>query len=93
MHSEEYANTVMPTAFAREDRAWIQEQLAQLPLGMRGKIASAYAQAYQEAFDAELVSFRQENAARRTANKRLREFCQRYSPAIRGYTVKPPTVR
>lgn len=93
MHPDQYAHTVMPTAFAREDKTWIQEQLALLPIGMRGKIASAYAVAYQEAFDAESVSYRQENAARRSANKRLREFCKRYSPAVQGYTVPPPTVK
>lgn len=91
MHPDQYAYTVMPTVFAREDKTWIQEQLTRLPVGMRGKIASAYGLAYQEAFDAEPVEFRQENAARRTANKRLREFCKRYSPAVQGFTVPPPT--
>lgn len=92
MHPKEYAHTVMPTAFAREDRLWIQEQLSQLPVGLREKIATAYTQAYREVFDAEPVSFRQENAARRIANKRLREFCKRYSPAVQGFTVPPPRV-
>lgn len=92
MYQEEYFHVTMPTVFAREDAPWIKEQLATLPAGMREKIAMAYAQAYQEAFDAEPVSFRQQNAARRTANRRLREFCTRYTPAVRGYTSLPPRV-
>lgn len=57
-----------------------------------GKIALAYSQAWQEAFDTEPVSFRKDNAARRTANRRLREFCTRYTPAVQGYTSLPPRV-
>ncbi|OUI19241.1 hypothetical protein [Klebsiella pneumoniae] len=68
MYQDEYFHVTMPTVFAREDATWIKEQLATLPAGMREKIAMAYAQAYQEAFDAEPVSFRQQNAARQTAD-------------------------
>lgn len=92
MYQEQISHVTMPTVFAREDAPWIKEQLATLPAGMREKIAIAYAQAYQEAFDAEAVSFRQQNAARRNANRRLREFCKRYTPAVRGYTSPPPMV-
>ncbi|EFN4240243.1 TPA: hypothetical protein ACNVTG_000135 [Citrobacter amalonaticus] len=92
MYQEQISHVTMPTVFAREDATWIKEQLATLPAGMREKISVAYAQAYQEAFDAEPVSFRQQNAARRNANRRLREFCKRYTPAVRGYTSPPPRV-
>lgn len=92
MHQNEYFHVTMPTVFSREDAAWIREQLAALPTGLREKIAMAYAQAYQEAFDAEPVSFQQQNAARRNANRRLREFCTRYTQAVRGYTSLPPRV-
>ncbi|MBJ9080230.1 hypothetical protein [Citrobacter amalonaticus] len=92
MYQDEYTYVTMPMAFSREDAPWIKEQLATLPAGMREKIAVAYAQAYQEAFEAEPVSFRQQNAARRNANRRLREFCTRYTPAARGYTSLPPRV-
>ncbi len=90
MYQDENIYVTMPTVFSREDAPWIKEQLATLPAGMRKKIAMAYAQAYQEAFDAEPVAFRQQNAARRTANRRLREFCTSYTPAVRGYTSLPP---
>lgn len=92
MFQDENIYVTMPTVFSREDAPWIKEQLATLPAGMREKIAVAYAQAYQEAFDAEPVSFRQQNAARRNANRRLREFCTRYTPAVMGYTSLPPRV-
>lgn len=92
MYQEQISHVTMPTVFVREDAPWIKEQLATLPAGMREKIAIAYAQAYQEAFDAEPVSFRQQNAARRNANRRLREFCKRYTPAVRGYTSPPPRI-
>ncbi|MDH1318013.1 hypothetical protein N5C39_06475 [Enterobacter bugandensis] len=92
MYQEQISHVTMPTVFSREDAPWIKEQLATLPAGMREKIAVAYALAYQEAFDAEPVSFRQQNAARRNANRRLREFCKRYTPAVRGYTSPPPRV-
>ncbi|HGW3639848.1 TPA: hypothetical protein ACNH1T_004430 [Citrobacter koseri] len=92
MYQDENIYVTMPTAFAREDAPWIKQQLATLPAGMREKIAIEYAKAYQKAFDAEPVSFRQQNAARRNANRRLREFCTRYTPAVRGYTSLPPKV-
>ncbi len=90
MYQDEYFYVTMPTVFAREDATWIKEQLSTLPAGMREKIAAAYALAYQEAYDAEPVSFRKQNSARRAANRRLREFCTRYTPAVRGYTSPPP---
>lgn len=92
MYQDEYTHVTMPTVFTREDAPWIKEQLAVLPINMREKIAVAYAQAYQEAFDAEQVSYRQENAARKAANIRLRLFCTRYAPSVRGYTSLPPRV-
>ncbi|OKP27584.1 hypothetical protein BSQ40_14640 [Serratia fonticola] len=93
MYENTFVRTVMPTAFCREDAAWIQERFSDLPPVQRGKIAIAYAEAYQEAFDAEPVSYRQENAARRAANKRLRVYVQTYSKANRGYTQPPPLAR
>ncbi|MGV3885314.1 hypothetical protein ACV8SN_21790 [Citrobacter portucalensis] len=92
MHQNEYFHVTMPTVFSREDAPWIKQQLATLPAGMREKVAIEYAKAYQKAFDAEPVSFRQQNAARHEANRRLREFCTRYTPAVRGYTSLPPRV-
>ncbi len=92
MYQDEFNYVALPAVYTREDGAWIRAQLSTLPVGLRDKIALAYAQAYQDAFDAEQVSFRQQNAARRSANKRLREFCARYTPVSRGYTSPPPRV-
>lgn len=88
-----FAKPVMPTAYCREDATWLQERLSELPPGQRGKIALAYAVAYQEAFDCEPVSYRQENAGRRAANKRLRVYAQTYSRANQGYTQPPPLAK
>lgn len=92
MHQTEFNYIALPASFTREDGPWIREKLATLPAGVRERITQAYSQAWQEAFDAEPVSFRQQNAARRAANRRLREFCKRYTPAVRGYTSPPPRV-
>lgn len=92
MHHNEFNYIALPASFSREDGPWIREKLATLPVGVREKIALAYSQAWQEAFDTEPVSFRKDNAARRTANRFLREFCTTYTPAIQGYTSLPPRV-
>ncbi|MEC5343684.1 hypothetical protein ABRZ24_13875 [Brenneria populi] len=90
MDAFNYVKPVMPVAYCREDAAWIQETLRQLPTAQRVKIAHAYAEAYQTAFDAEPVSYRQENAGRREANTRLRLFVERFSRANQGFTSPPP---
>ena len=92
MQPSTFVRTVMPTVYCREDGAWIQEQLGRLPPGQRGRIALAYAEVYQTAFDAEEVSYRQENAGRKAANTRLRLFVVRYSRAGQGGTIAPPLV-
>jgi hypothetical protein len=92
MQSAAFVRTVMPTVFCREDAVWIQEQLGMLPPAQRGKIALAYAEAYQAAFDLEEVSYQQDNAGRRAANTRLRTYVERYSRAGQGLTTAPPLV-
>ena len=85
----DYLTTVMPAAFVPEDGKWIQEQMAKLSPSLRQKIALKYAEVYQESFDAEPVSFRQENRARHEANTRLRLFVDRYHQAAMGLAEKP----
>ncbi len=92
MDTFNYVKPVMPTVFCREDGPWIQKLISDLPRGQQEKIAVAYAEAYQEAFDAEPVSYRQENAGRKSANKRLRLYVARYSRAGNGFTSPPPLV-
>ncbi|MBE0153501.1 hypothetical protein FOT80_29540 [Serratia fonticola] len=93
MYENTFVRTVMPTAFCREDAAWIQARLSELPIGTRSKVANQYSDVYQEAFDAEPVTYRQENAGRRAANERLRLFADRYARASVGHTQPPPLAR
>ncbi|EBF8123595.1 hypothetical protein DK750_19335 [Salmonella enterica subsp. enterica serovar Rovaniemi] len=81
---------VMPEHCSRLDHAWIQEQLESLPYRTRLKVAQAYDAVYQQTFDAETVSYRKENAARRAANIRLRIFISSFAAATVGATEQPP---
>ena len=90
MDSFNFVKPVMPVAYCREDGAWIQEILGKLPRGQRDKITHAYAEAYQAAYDAEPISYKQENAGRKVANTRLRLYLERYSRANQGMTSPPP---
>lgn len=85
----DFPSTVMPSVFVPEDGKWIQEQLNSLPVSMRHRVASQYAEVYQAAFDAEPKPFRQQNAGRREANTRLRLYICRYQNAAMGLTEKP----
>lgn len=93
MYENTFVRTVMPTAYCREDAAWIQARLSELPIGTRNKIATQYSDVYQAAYDEEPISFKQENAGRRAANKRLRLFADRYARASIGHTQPPPLAK
>ncbi len=82
----------MPSYFYPSDGDWIQEILLRLDPATRGKIAVKYAEVYQAAWDEEQISYRKDNAARRHANIRLREFVTKYARASLGYTDKPQLV-
>lgn len=85
----DYLSASMPSVYVPEDGKWIQEQLNGLPVSMRQKVATHYAEVYQAAFDAEPQSYRQQNAGRREANTRLRLYVCRYQNAAMGLTEKP----
>lgn len=80
----------LPLRCSQADAAWIQSQLLHLPPSLRRKVALKYAEVYETAYDAEPVSFRQENRARHEANTRLRRFVKEHGRAIQGYTAEPP---
>ncbi|WP_445494015.1 hypothetical protein [Photorhabdus sp. SF281] len=63
--------------------------LLSLDPATRAKITVKYAEVYEAAWDEEPISYRKDNAARRAANIRLREFVRRYARASQGYTEKP----
>ncbi|EAN8471268.1 hypothetical protein SR02_004286 [Salmonella enterica subsp. arizonae] len=80
----------MPEIYGQADKDWIIQQLARLTPAVRQKAALRYAAVYQEAFDAESVSYRKENRARHKANTRLRLFVRNHGRALQGYTAEPP---
>ncbi|HIF2339728.1 TPA: hypothetical protein ACXZPU_001058 [Salmonella enterica] len=80
----------MPEIYGQADKDWIVQQLARLTPAVRQKAALRYAAVYQEAFDAESVSYRKENRARHEANTRLRLFVKNHGRALQGYTAEPP---
>ncbi|WP_274725083.1 hypothetical protein [Xenorhabdus bovienii] len=88
----DFTKVTMPSHFYPDDGAWIQETLAKLRASTRAKITSKYSEVYQTAWDEESVSYRKDNAARRAANIRLREFVTKYERAAQGYTAQPLTV-
>ncbi|MCW9549666.1 hypothetical protein [Klebsiella oxytoca] len=91
MH-QEFIRVEMPALYSKADAQWIQEQLVQLPPSLRRKVALKYSEVYEIEFNAELVSFRQENRARHEANVRLRKFVNAHGRALQGYTTQPPLV-
>lgn len=80
----------MPALYSQADAQWIQEQLGQLPTSLSRKVALKYAEVYEIEFNAEPISFRQENRARHEANVRLRRFVDARGRALQGYTTQPP---
>lgn len=80
----------MPQAYSQADAEWIQQQLLSLTPAARSKAVQRYAAVYQEALDAEPVSFRKESRARHEANTRLRLFVKNQGRALQGYTTEPP---
>lgn len=80
----------MPEIYGQADKDWIIQQLARLTPAVRQKAALRYTAVYQEAFDAESVSYRKENRARHEANTRLRLFVRNHGRALQGYTAEPP---
>lgn len=86
--SQDFRHVEMPTRHSQADAEWIQGQLLRLPHGMRQKAILSYSAVFEAAFDAEPVSFRQENAGRHEANTRLRVFVERHYRAAMGLTEK-----
>lgn len=82
--------TIMPAVYCQADEGWIQEQLLRFSPSARHRIVALYADVYQQAWDSEPVSFRQENRARHEANTRLRRFVTHHAQAAAGLTEKPP---
>lgn len=80
----------MPEIYGQADKVWIIQQLERLTPAVRQKAVLRYAAVYQEAFDAEPVSYRKENRARHEANTRLRLFVRNQGRLYRGIQLSRP---
>ena len=87
---QDFVRVEMPALYCQADAQWIQEQLLRLPSSLRRKIALKDSEVYEIEFNAEPVSYRQENRARHEANVRLRRFVDAHGCALQGYTTQPP---
>ena len=87
---QDFVRVEMPALYCQADAQWIQEQLLRLPSSLRRKIALKYSEVYEIEFNAEPVSYRQENRARHEANVRLRRFVDAHGCALQWYTTQPP---
>lgn len=59
------------------DSEWYHAQLRQIPIELRQRAVDGYRRVWLEAYEAEPVCHKKENAAARAANVRLREFVGR----------------
>lgn len=80
----------MPECYPKESHDFIVEQLSKLPFSKRDRVCKLYSEAYQEAHDLEPISYRKDNAARRSANNRLRVYVRNYRAVTQGLVSKPP---
>ena len=70
---------MLPNRHYIADTQWLSEQLSKLPVSIALEVCGKYSAAYRDAFDAEPLVHKQENAGRKAANTRLRKFVESYS--------------
>ena len=70
---------MLPNRHYDSDANWLKEQLAKLPVTIALETCGKYSAAYRDAFDSEPSEHKKENAGRKAANTRLREFVKAYS--------------
>ena len=64
----------MPANYHPDDAQYIDGKLSMIGIEERGKLCSAYAKCYRDAYNAEPNEVRKDGKARREANTRLREY-------------------
>lgn len=90
MDNYEYnVNVLMPDLYFEQDDKWIREMLLRLRPSVRPKVSVKYSEVYQENFDKEAISYKQENAGRKAANDRLRNFVKNYASYLDGHVSTP----
>lgn len=60
----------------KHDQQWFKEQVAKLPSAYVEQAYEGYQKVWEAAYDAEPVEHKKQNAARRAANIRLRQFVE-----------------
>jgi len=65
---------MLPTHHHKDDAKWIKDQLRKLPHHLASKAMEAYSSVYLSAINAEPEEHKKENAARFSANSRLRIY-------------------
>ena len=65
---------MLPTHHHKDDAKWIKDQLRKLPHHPTSKAMEAYSSVYLSAINAEPEGHKKENAARFSANSRLRIY-------------------
>lgn len=73
---------MLPEQIHKDDIRWVREQLVRLPLPLRIRACSSYAQVWNEAHDSERLEHCKENAGRFSANSRLRGFVKKVTTQI-----------
>ena len=65
---------MLPDHYCLADKKTIERRVAQLPIELRIYACQKYGEIYLEAYNAEPVEHKKENAARRAANIRLLRY-------------------
>jgi hypothetical protein len=68
---------VLPKRYHQHDKKWIEEQLKKLPPSALAVAVRGYEKVFSESYDNEPIEHAKENAARRAANTRLREYVKK----------------
>lgn len=89
----QHTKPIMPAVYCPADAEWIEGQIKNFSTAAKHQIVTLYADVYRAAWDEEPVPYRQENAARRAANKRLRLHIAQYLRPSMGLTEKPPLAK
>ena len=68
------SRVALPLNHSERDAEWLEGVLLRLSPAHQLKACMAYSDAFNDAYEAETVEHKKENAARRTANNRIRKF-------------------
>lgn len=80
----------MPEHRCPDDDKWIREMLSQLPIRVCKRAVEGYEEVFLQSYNDEQISYKRENAARKAANIRLREFVKKFTFVTTEQVSKPP---